>query len=380
MTKIEFFKHNLTDKNISGLKKIIKSNIITSGSYGIKVEKQICKFFQSKYALLTNSWTNGAIATLLALNIKKGDEVIVPAMTFVATANVVEIVGAKPIFVDCDPDTLLIDNKKILKAINKKTKAIFVVHLYGNMFDVKKLKKSLILMKSNAKIIEDAAHSFESKFDGKKVGNNSEIAIFSFYATKNITCAEGGAIITNNKKLYNLICQTRSHGLSKNFTQRFYSKNYNHWDMNILGTKANLPDVLASFLPSQIYNIYKNLKKREKAYFYYKKKLMNQNIKFQKINKRCLSALHLFPIHVKLSIRDKLLNYLNKNNIGCTVNYKAVTELNYYKKKYNLKSSNYKNSINWGRGTISLPFYPNIKRAEQIYVIKKLKEGLKKYD
>ena len=380
MTKIEFFKHDLSNKNISSLKNIIKSNIITSGNYGIEVEKKICKFFKSKYALLTNSWTNGAIATLLALNIKKGDEVIVPAMTFVATANVVEIVGAKPVFVDCDPETLLIDNEKILKAINKKTKAIILVHLYGNMFDVKKLKKSLLRKKSRVKIIEDAAHSFESKFNGKKVGFCSDVSIFSFYATKNITCAEGGAIITNNKKLYNLISQTRSHGLSKNFTQRFYSKNYNHWDMNILGTKANLPDILASFLPNQIDNIYKKLKKRKKAYIFYKKKLINQNIKFQTINKGCLSGLHLFPIHVKLSIRDKLLNYLNKNNIGCTVNYKAVTELSYYKKKYNLKNSNYKNSINWGRGTISLPFYANIKKTDQIYVIKKLKEALKKYD
>lgn len=380
MTKIEFFKHDLSNKNISSLKNIIKSNIITSGNYGIEVEKKICKFFQSKYALLTNSWTNGAIAALLALNIKKGDEVIVPAMTFVATANVVEIVGAKPIFVDCDPDTLLIDNEKILKAINKRTKAIFVVHLYGNMFDVKKLKKMLHSKKSSVKIIEDAAHSFESKFNGKKVGSYSDVSIFSFYATKNITCAEGGAIITNNKKLYNLISQTRSHGLSKNFSQRFYSKNYNHWDMNILGTKANLPDILASFLPDQIDDIYKKLKKRQKAYFFYKKELINQNIKFQTVDKKCLSALHLFPIHVKLRIRDKLLNYLNKNNIGCTVNYKAITELSYYKKKYNLKNSNYKNSINWGRGTISLPFYPNIKKADQIYVIKKLKEALKKYE
>lgn len=380
MNKIEFFKHSLSNKNISSLKNIIKSNIITSGNYGIKVEKKLCKFFQSKYALLTNSWTNGAIATLLALNIKKGDEVIVPAMTFVATANVVEIIGAKPVFVDCDPDTLLIDNEKILKAINKKTKAIFVVHLYGNVFNVKKLKNSLRTKKLKVTIIEDAAHSFESKFDGKKVGNYSDVSIFSFYATKNITCAEGGAIITNNKKLYDLINQTRSHGLSKNFNQRFYSKTYSHWDMNILGTKANLPDILASFLPNQIDNIYKNLKKRKKAYYFYKNKLINQNIKFQKIDDRCLSALHLFPIQVKSNIRDKLLNYLNKKNIGCTVNYKAITELNYYKKKYNLKSSNYKNSIKWGKGTISLPFYPNIKRSDQIYVIKKLKEGLKKYD
>ena len=143
MKKIDFFKHNLKNSNVKDIKKILKSNIITTGKFGEKVEKKLSNFFNCKYALLTNSWTNGAIAALLALNIKRGDEVILPAMTFLATANVVEILGGKPIFVDCDPETLLIDQKKIFKVLNKRTKAIFVVHLFGNMFDVKKLKKTL---------------------------------------------------------------------------------------------------------------------------------------------------------------------------------------------------------------------------------------------
>lgn len=379
MKHVDFFKHDLKRIGTSDLKKILKTNIITSGEYGKKVEKKICRFFGSNYALLTNSWTNGAIASLLALKIKKGDEIILPAMTFVATANVIEILGAKPIFIDCDPETLLIDYQKILKSINKKTKAIFVVHLYGNMFNVKKLKVFLKKKKSKIKIIEDAAHSFESKFDGKKVGTYSDISIFSFYATKNITCAEGGAIITNNKKIYNLIKQTRSHGLSKSFNDRFHTKNYSHWNMNVLGTKANLPDILASFLPLQIDNIYKNLKRRIKAYQFYKNELKDHDVLFQRIDRKCLSALHLFPIRVKSGIRDKLLNYLKKKNIGCTVNYNPVTELNYYKNKYKLKSANYINSTNWGKNTLSLPFYPGIKKETQIYVVNKLKEGLKKY-
>ncbi len=380
MKKIDFFKHNLKNSNVKDIKKILKSNIITTGKFGEKVEKKLSNFFNCKYALLTNSWTNGAIAALLALNIKRGDEVIVPAMTFLATANVVEILGGKPIFVDCDPETLLIDQKKIFKALNRKTKAIFVVHLFGNMFDVKKLKKNLKKVKSKIKIIEDAAHSFESKLYGNKVGKYSDITIFSFYATKNITCAEGGAIITNNKKIFNLIKQTRSHGLSKNFTERFETKKYSHWNMNILGTKANLPDILAAFLPSQIDNIYNNLNKRTKAFNFYRQKLMDTNVRFQKISTGCLSSLHLFPIHVKVGIRDKLLSFLNENNIACTINYISVTQLNYYKKKYNLKDRDYKNAINWGKGTLSLPFYPNIPRKTQAYVINILRKGLKKFE
>ena len=256
MTKIEFFKHDLSNKNISSLKNIIKSNIITSGNYGIEVEKKLCKFFQSKYALLTNSWTNGAIATLLALNIKKGDEVIVPAMTFVATANVVEIVGAKPVFVDCDPDTLLIDNEKILKAISKRTKAIFVVHLYGNMFDVKKLKKMLHSKKSSVKIIEDAAHSFESKFNGKKVGSYSDVSIFSFYATKNITCAEGGAIITNNKKYHDKAQYLATQAKDDTF-------NYIH---NECGYNYKINSICAALGISQLRKLNRKIALRKKIY------------------------------------------------------------------------------------------------------------------
>jgi dTDP-4-amino-4,6-dideoxygalactose transaminase len=378
--RVDFFKHNLKKVNLDDFKKVLKTNIITSGKFGEKVEEKLCKFFGCRYALLSNSWTNGAIAALLALNIQKGDEVIVPAMTFVATANVVEILGAKPVFVDCDPETLLIDQEKILKSLNKKTKAIFLVHLYGNMFDVCKLKKRLKKIKSKVKIIEDAAHSFESKLYGNKVGKYSDISIFSFYATKNITCAEGGAIITNDKKLFSLIKQTRSHGLSKNFTERFETKKYSHWDMNILGTKANLPDILAALLPEQIDDIYNNLKKRIKAFNFYKKELRSCNLRFQKINNGCMSSFHLFPIHVKTNIRDKLLNFMNENNIGCTVNYKSLTQLSYYKKKYNLKDKYFKNAIDWGKGTLSLPFYLNIPKKKQVHVIKVLKKGLKKFD
>jgi len=226
MKNIYFYKHELLKfQSLKKIKKILQSNIITSGKIGELVEKKITNFFKIKYSILTNSWTNGAVATLLALGIKKNDEVIVPAMSFVATANVVELVGAKPIFADIDPKSLLIDENEILKKISKKTKAIIVVHLYGNMFDVKNLKKILSKKKKKIAIIEDAAHSFESKFDNYNVGKYSTVSIFSFYATKNITCGEGGAIITNNKKLFKKIKQTTLHGISKSFKKRFYEKN-----------------------------------------------------------------------------------------------------------------------------------------------------------
>lgn len=379
MKKIDFYKHQVDKKSIiNQISKVLKNSIITSGEIGEKVEKQIAKFFKVKYCLLTNSWTNGAIATLLALQIKKGDEIIIPAMTFVATANVVELVGAKPVFVDVNPDTLLIDEKEILKKITKKTKAIIPVHLYGAMCNIKKLKETLKKNKKKIIIIEDAAHCFEGKYNGDKVGKHSDISIFSFYATKNITCAEGGAIITNNRSLFEKIKQTRTHGINKNFIKRFYQKKYSHWDMEILGTKANLPDLLACMLPSQIKNVYKSQKKRKNAYQFYNSILKNLDIKIPTIESGCSSAYHLYSIHVKPRIRDKLLNYLNSKNISCAINYRSISDLTYYKKKYKLKSKEFKNSKYWGDGTISLPFYPDIKKKDQEKVAEILSDGLKK--
>ena len=146
---IPFYKHNLADKNY--LKKTIKSFYLTSGPRCLEVEELLKKEFLKKSAYLTNSWTNAVISLLLALNIKKGDEVIIPACTFVACANVVEMVGGKVIFADINPDTKLMDIEDCLKKITKKTKAIMPVHLYGNLFQTHKLriklKKKLQLLK-----------------------------------------------------------------------------------------------------------------------------------------------------------------------------------------------------------------------------------------
>ena len=139
---IAFYKHNL-DKNKNYLKKAISSSYLTSGPICAKVERMLQVRFNKKYALLTNSWTNGLIAILLALKLKKTDEVIIPACTFVACANVVEMIGAKVVFADIDPTTKLMDLNDCIKKITKNTKVIMPVHLYGNLFNTKKLKKKI---------------------------------------------------------------------------------------------------------------------------------------------------------------------------------------------------------------------------------------------
>jgi UDP-4-amino-4-deoxy-L-arabinose-oxoglutarate aminotransferase len=366
--QVPFYRHSLSPENAQLVAKVLETPFLTSGPIGKEVEAQLCEYFGAKHAKLVNSWTNGAVATLLAMDIGPGDEVIVPAMTFIATANVVELVGAKPVFIDCDPDTLLITPELIKAAITRKTKAVIPVHMYGQMCDVKAIKE--ILPKDRkVSIIEDCAHTFEAKFNGERPGKYSDASIFSFYATKNVTCGEGGAIITNDEKLFERIQQAILHGMSAGAADRFKAGQYKHWGMDHLGTKANLPDLLACYLPEQIRTVDKRLSAREEIALKYSNALATTNIRFPKVLPRVVHSRHLFPIHVGSEIRDKALLALGEANIGATVNYRSVHTMGYYSKKYGFSENEFPTSLLWGNGTLSIPLFPGITTQEQDYVI-----------
>ncbi len=368
---VPFYRHSLTPDNSKYVAEVLKTPFLTSGPIGKEVETQLCGYFNVSHAKLVNSWTNGAVATLLAMDIGPGDEVIVPAMTFIATANVVELVGAKPVFIDCDPDTLLITPELIKAAITEKTKAVIPVHMYGQMCDVKAIK-NIIPTGQKISIIEDCAHSFEAKYNDERPGKYSDAAIFSFYATKNVTCGEGGAIITNDANLFERITQAILHGMSAGAADRFKTGQYKHWGMEHLGTKANLPDLLACFLPDQIKTIDERLYLREAIALKYENSLQESRIAIPTIKTNITHSRHLFPIHVGLKIRDQALAVLGEMQIGATVNYRAVPTLVYYLNKYELDRNHYPNSISWGEGTISIPLFPGITEKEQEYVIEVL--------
>ena len=369
--QVPFYRHSLAPENSKFVAKVLETPFLTSGPIGKEVEAQLSEYFGVKHAKLVNSWTNGAVATLLALDIGPGDEVIVPAMTFIATANVVELVGAKPVFVDCDPDTLLITPELIKAAITNNTKAVIPVHMYGQMCDIKAIKE-ILPKDQKISIIEDCAHTFEAKFNGERPGKYSDAAIFSFYATKNVTCGEGGAIITNDPHLFERIIQAILHGMSAGAADRFKSGQYKHWGMDYLGTKANLPDLLACFLPDQIRTVEERLEVREFLAAKYENTLKSSKIKLPKINPKVVHSRHLFPIFVGKSARDESLMALGNSNIGATVNYRSVTSMNYYKSKYGFLGTEFPSSLNWGEGTLSIPLFPGMTDSEQEYVIEVL--------
>ena len=376
--KINFYEHNIKDQKI--LKKVLKSTFLTSGPICKEVEKKIANRFSKKNCLLTNSWTNAVIGILKSLDLKAQDEVIIPNLTFVACANVVEISGAKIIFADVDKNTLLLSIDDCIKKITKKTKVIMPVHLYGNIFDTEELKRQ-IKKKTKKKIyiIEDSAHSFSGACKkNKPIGYHADFAVFSFYATKNITCGEGGAIITDNINQLKKIKSMLINGMSQDAQKRFTKGKYNFWDVKKPGLKGNLSDINASLLLNQINNNEKNnVKKRKKIFDYYKKNLKDfvdcpadSNFKFRDY--------HLFPIGLKNEkIRNLVIRDLFMIRIPVTINYKAISELKYYKKKYAIKDC--RESIKWGNRTLSLPLHLNLNFKHLNFIIKNFKKIIFKY-
>lgn len=373
MTAVPFYRHGLDESYAENVANVLRSPFLTSGTVGKAVEAQLCSFFDVPHAALVNSWTNGAVAVLLALGIGRGDEVIVPAMTFAATANVAELVGAKPVFVDVDPATLLLEPTAVRTAITKNTRAVIPVHLYGQMCDVRALREALG-KRSDIAIVEDCAHAFEASFKGDMPGAHSDAAIFSFYATKNVTCGEGGAIITRDAKLFEAVGQSRLHGMSAGAIDRFAKSVYRHWDMLRLGTKANLPDILACLLPPQIATIRDRLPRRAVLARNYEGAFAALPIRMAETIPGTVHARHIFPIHVPPRMRDGMLAALNRRGIGTTVNYRSVPTLTYYRRKYGYGAGDFPVSYEWGEGTITLPLFPSMTEYEQTCVIEAVRE------
>jgi UDP-4-amino-4-deoxy-L-arabinose-oxoglutarate aminotransferase len=374
--KVEFFRHRLGREDAEAIADILATPFLTTGQVSARVEDQLCDYFNVPHALLCNSWTNGALALLLALGIGPGDEVIVPAMTFIASANVVELTGAKAILVDVCPDTLLLKPEVAAAAVTARTRAVIPVHLYGQMVDIQAMRAAInavALADQHIALIEDCAHCFEGRLNGDRPGTHSDAAVFSFYATKNVTCGEGGAIILRDTALFEATRETRLHGMSAMAAQRFSGDGYNHWDMHRLGTKANLPDLLAALLPRQIDNIDSILPERQALAERYVSALADLPFRTPKLVTNGLHAWHLFTIGVPEAHRDASIAVLNKAGISVTVNYRALPDLRYYGTRYPEAAAICPTALTWGRQTITLPLYPGMPEDQQDHVIATLR-------
>lgn len=372
--KVEFYKHNLGNQEIETCVKVLRSLFLTTGKYVDDFEHALSRYLGVRYVVGLTSCTAALHLSLLAAGVGRGDEVITTPMSFVATANAICMTGARPIFVDVEKETGNMDANLVEKAITKKTKAILPIHLYGQMVDM--IRITSIAKKHNLPVIEDAAHALEAQRDGMKPGQKSFSACFSFYATKSITSAEGGAFTTNNESLAKLVKKLRSHGISSELAQRERT-GLKTYDVDVLGWKYNMDNVQAALLINQVKRIEKYRTRREEIAQKYSRAFSKRGIDIPKEYDNSKHGRHIFPIWVFVKRRDAILDYLNNNGVGAVINYPAIHLLSFYRKAFGFREGMFPNAESIAKREISLPLYAKLKDSEVEYVIKKVSEAVR---
>ena len=357
---------------INNLKKVIKSGWLTQGKYVQSFENYFSELHEVKHSLATTSCTTALHLILSALNIKRGDEVIVPSFTWVSTVNSILYCGAKPILVDISLKTLNVSEKEIQKKINKKTKAILLVNLFGYPFDVKKLRKNI---SKKIKIIEDSACATGAKIGGKFVGHYSDASAFSFHPRKIITTGEGGMVTTNSKYLFKKMSILRNHGA----TPLKVNKPHLMAKFNTLGYNYRMSDLQGAVGYAQLKKLKNFLNFRRKFSSYYEKELNDLNwLQTPKINKGINHSWQAYVclVNKKKSkyTRNKIIEKLSQKGIFCRPGTHAVHNLDYFAKKYSFKPSSFPNSDYADKNSIALPLHNNMKKKDFEKVIKEIKK------
>lgn len=370
--KVEFYKHNLGAQEINECVKVLNSLFLTTGKYVDSFEEDLAKYLNTKYAVGLTSCTAALHLALLAAGVGRGDEVITTPMSFVATSNSICMTGATPVFVDVEKNTGNIDASLIEKAITKKTKAILPVHLYGQMVDMKKILA--IAKKHKLHVIEDSAHALEAERDGIKPGQKSFGSCFSFYATKSITSAEGGAFSTNDQNMARLIKKLRSHGITSELAQRVRT-GLKTYDVDVLGWKYNMDNVQGAILIHQVKKIEKHWKRREEIAKKYRRSFGKLGIEMPYEYKNSKHGRHVFPIWVDKNKRGKILEYINNQGVGAVINYPAIHLFSFYR-NMGFKEGMFPISEEIADREISLPLYSKLKDKEINYIIKVVSKAI----
>jgi dTDP-4-amino-4,6-dideoxygalactose transaminase len=368
--KIPLFSPSITSEDKKSIDSVLRNQILTGGPTLEKFEKMFAKFTGVKYAIGVSNATSALFLSLKSIGIKKDDEVIIPDMTFVATANAVIHAGGKPVLIDVNLDDMNISVEAIKKVITKKTKAILPVHFAGKACHMEKIKK--IAKENNLFLIEDCAHAIGTFINKKHVGTFGEAGCFSFYPTKNITTIEGGMVITNSKKIAEKIKNYRNHGITKTLSQRYNLGKPWEYDVVEPGYNFRLDEIRSSLGISQLKRIKKMNARRESIFNYYNKNLSKIKGVEIPIKARGVDSHHLYIIRIKKKYslsRDELFKKLSKEGISTTLHYKPLHLFSAYKK---YRKMNLKNSIQLFNEILSLPFFPDITKNQQNKVIKSI--------
>lgn len=367
------------DEEISEVVGALKSNWLTMGPKTIEFEGLISEYTGAKHTIAVNSCTAALHLSLIAHGIGKGDEVITTPFTFAATGNTIVHTGARPVFVDIKKDTYNIDPDKILEAITSKTKAIMPVHYAGQPCDMKSIME--IADDYNLIVIEDAAHAIGAEYNGKKIGCFGDATCFSFYATKNMTTGEGGAITTDNDKMADKLRVLRLHGISKDAWKRYSNQGSWFYQIEECGWKYNMTDIQAAIGIHQIKKLDDFSKvRREYAHIYTNEFSQIDDLVIPYEKQDVKHVYHLYPLLLKNYTRTKFIEKMAEKKIGCSVHFIPLHLHPYYKNAFGFKEGDFPNTEWVYEREVSLPLYPMMKYDDIEFVIKAIKNILQHID
>jgi dTDP-4-amino-4,6-dideoxygalactose transaminase len=369
---VEFFRHTLGAAELASVQQTLDSVFLTLGPRVAQFERRLADYLEVEHVVGLSSCSVALILALQVAGVGPGDEVITTPMTFVATPNAVLHVGATPVFADIEPATGLIDPTQVEAAITSRTRAIISVGLYGQLADLKALRS--LADRHGLVLIDDAAHSLEARRDGIRAAQLADLTAFSFYATKNLTSGDGGALAIHDGALADQLRRLRNHGITKDAATR-YGKRYRHWDMVELGHKAAMTDIEAALLLPQLERIEPQLQRRAALVERYERELRGLgDVKL--VTHTGESAHHLFAILVPPQLRDAVLDGLGRREIGCTVNYRSVHTLSYYRQRFGFSAGALAAATDFGNRTLSLPLWPDLPPDDVSVVVNALAESL----
>jgi dTDP-4-amino-4,6-dideoxygalactose transaminase len=360
----------------------LRSGWLTTGPRTKGFEKDLAAYAGAAYCVGVNSCTAALHLALEAVGVGSGDEVITSPITFASTANVIVHRGARPVFVDVEPDTFNINPGGIEAALTPRTKALIPVDFAGQPCDLDAIMG--IGARHGLPVIEDAAHALGADYKGRRIGGIADMTCFSFYANKNITSGEGGALTTNRQEWADRITVMALHGLSRDAWKRYSAEGYRHWDIIAPGYKYNMFDVQAALVGSQFKKLEAFQVRRDAL-----KARLDAGLKdiaelaFPAERSWGTHAHHLYPIVVRTEMlradRDVIMNAIQGENIGIGVHFRAVHLHPFYVGTFGFRRGMFPNAEYYSDRAISLPIYPRMTDEDADDVVAAVRKVISHY-
>jgi dTDP-4-amino-4,6-dideoxygalactose transaminase len=359
----------------------LRSGWLTTGPRTKAFEKDLAAYTGATHCVAVNSCTAALHLALEAIGVAEGDEVITSPITFASTANVIVHRGARPVFVDVEPDTLNIDVAAMAAAVTPRTKALIPVDFAGHPADLDEIMA--LGSRHGLPVIEDAAHAIGADYKGRRIGGVADMTCFSFYATKNITCGEGGALTTSRQEWADRIAVMALHGISRDAWKRYGTDGYRHWDIVAPGYKYNMFDLQAALVRSQF----------DKMEAFHQRRVALKSrlddlrdipeIGFPAERPWVRHAYHLYPIVVRTEMlsadRDTIMNAIQAENIGIGIHFRAVHLHPYYADTFGFRRGMFPNAEYYSDRTISLPLYPKMTDSDADEVVEAVRKVIRHY-